>query len=330
MRVYGYNHLFFNNIGTSVATELIRGLHNFNQKHKGCVATIGNFDGVHKGHQALLSQVKKRAEALGVPSLVITFEPQPMEFFAKEQAVARLTRWREKFLLLSQYGIDKVLVIRFNGQFAALNAEAFVELLGKRLSVKEVIVGDDFHFGKGRQGNVDFLKESGAQLGFAVATMPNILFDGERISSTRVRNALQMADLILAEQLLGRPYSMQGRVVYGDQRGRVLGFPTANIHLLRHVTPVLGIYVVRLHGIGKKPLPAVANIGIRPTIGDSRTLLEVHVFNFDQTIYGQYVCVEFCKKLRDEERYANLDLLKEQIGKDAEAARAYFVERGEL
>lgn len=314
-----------------MATELIRGLHNITARHQGCVVTIGNFDGVHKGHQALLSQVKERANALGVPSLVITFEPQPLEFFAKERSVPRLTRWREKFLLLSEFGIDKVLVIRFNAEFAALNAEAFVKtLLGSRLAVREVIVGDDFHFGSGRQGDVPLLQQMGAQMGFTVATMPSYLLDAERISSTRIRQALQKADLGLAQQLLGHPYTMKGRVVYGDQRGRVLGFPTANIDLHRHVTPLMGIYVVRLHGIGKKSLPGVANIGIRPTIGDSRALLEVHIFNFNQNIYGQAVCVEFCRKLRDEERFANLDLLKEQMEKDAEVAYAYFVERGEL
>jgi riboflavin kinase/FMN adenylyltransferase len=315
-----------------VGTELIRGIHNVTTKHRGCVVTIGNFDGVHKGHQVLLSQVKERAMRLGVPSMVITFEPQPMEFFAKERSVARLTRCREKFFQLAQWGIDKVLIIRFNAEFAALSAEAFAEnLLGKQLGIKEVIVGHDFHFGRGRQGDVSLLKKAAARLGFVVDTIPNNVLDGERISSTRVRQALYVADLALTEKLLGRPYSMKGRVVYGDQRGRVLGFPTANIYLHRHVSPILGIYVVRLHGIGNKPLPGVANIGVRPTIGtDSRTLLEVHVFNFNQTIYGRQVCVEFCKKLRDEERFANLDLLKEQMLIDAEQARMYFIERGEM
>lgn len=311
-------------------TELIRGLHNLTAAHEGAVITIGNFDGVHQGHQALLTKVKERSKELGVSSLVITFEPQPMEFFLKEKSAARLTRLREKFSLLKEFNIDKVFVIHFNKQFADFSAKSFVQLLSKQLKVKEVIVGDDFQFGKGREGNVNQLRDAGHQLGFSVMTIPDRLFDEERVSSTRVRLALQAGNLALAEKLLGRPYSMKGRVVHGDQRGRVLGYPTANIDLHRNVTPIMGIFIVRVHGIGDRALPGVASIGVRPTIGDSKTLLEVHIFNFNQTIYGRQVCVEFLKKLRDEERFNTLDLLKDQIAKDAEAARAYFHERGEL
>jgi len=315
----------------AVETELIRGLYNFSLKNKGCVATIGNFDGVHLGHQALLSEVKKRAKALGVPSLVITFEPQPMEFFTRVKSVPRLTRFREKFSQLAQSGIDKVLVIRFNAEFAALTAEEFMEhLLSGTLGIKEIIVGDDFHFGKGRQGNMNVLKQAGEQLGFAVKSVQSVLIDNERVSSTRIRKALVDSDHLLAERLLGRPYSMLGRVVYGDQLGRTIGFPTANIYLHRQATPVHGIYVTRLYGITKKALPGVANVGIRPTVGGTRTLLEVHLFNFNQNIYGKYVCVEFCKKLRDEEHYETLDLMKEQILKDADEARHYFIQTGEI
>lgn len=314
-----------------MTTELIRGLYNFIPSPKGFVATIGNFDGVHIGHQALLALVREKAKNRGVPSLVITFEPQPLEFFVREKSVPRLTRWREKFYQLSQCGIDKVLVINFNEEFAALTAEEFIrQLLFDHVGVKHFIVGDDFHFGKNRKGNVALLKQLGEHLGFLVETMPGMMLDNERVSSTRVRKALLDANHLLVGRLLGRPYSMTGRVVYGDQRGRMIGFPTANIYLHRHVTPVLGVYVVRLHGIAKKGLPGVANVGIRPTIGGTRSLLEVHLFNFNQNIYGKYVSVEFCEKLREEKRFASLDLLKEQIWKDAELAREYFIKSGDL
>ena len=313
-----------------MTTELIRGLQHLSAHHQGAVITIGNFDGVHKGHQALLEKVKERAKERGVPSSVMTFEPQPTEFFLKARSAARLTRFREKFSLLKEFNIDKVFVIHFDKHFAAFSAESFIDLLAKKLKVKEVIVGDDFHFGSGRKGDVKQLKEAGAQFGFSVMTIPDCSFEGERISSTRVRLALQQGNLALTEKLLGRPYSMKGRVVYGDQRGRVLGFPTANIDLHRQVTPIMGIFIVRLHGLGKQALPGVASIGVRPTIADSHALLEVHIFNFNQTIYGKQVCVEFCEKLRDEERFDTLDLLKEQMVKDAEMARAYFKKSGEL
>lgn len=308
--------------------KLIRGLHNLSSAEKGGVITIGNFDGVHLGHQALLAKVKERARALGVPSVVMTFEPQPLEFFAAERRVARLTRWREKVCLLRDAGIDQILVAQFNQKVAGLSPEQFVQhILVDGLGVREVIVGDDFQYGRARAGDIVTLKAAGEQYGFEVAALSTVLYDGERVSSTRIRQALAEADHALAAALLGRPYSMIGRVVHGDKRGRTLGFPTANIHLHRKVSPVQGIYVVRLQGIAAQPLPGVANVGTRPTIGGTRTLLEVHLFDFDQDIYGRRVTVEFCHKLRDEERYANLDLLKEQMERDAEQARHYFEER---
>ncbi len=292
---------------------------------KGCVATIGNFDGVHRGHQALLEQLDRRSQAFNLPSLVLTFEPQPAEFFAKGVATPRLTRFREKVYYLVQRGVEKVWVLRFNAALAALTAEAFIEeILCARLKIKHLIVGDDFRFGQARQGDVALLKKAGERLNFSVEIMPSVQIEGQRVSSTRIRQALNVADHALAERLLGRPYCMLGRVVYGDQLGRVLGFPTANIYLHRRETAVKGIYVVRLHGIAKTGLPGVANVGTRPTIGGTRTLLEVHIFDFAETIYGRQVEVEFCKKLREEERFDNLDLLKEQMLKDAEQARAYF------
>jgi riboflavin kinase/FMN adenylyltransferase len=312
-----------------VAAQLIRGLHNLTPPEKGCVVTIGNFDGVHRGHQALLAEVKARATALGVPSVVITFEPQPIEYFASGKSqVPRLMRWREKFYALSKYGIDKVLFLRFNQQLAGLTADEFIsELLVRGLNVKHVLVGDDFRFGKARQGDFEFLKKAGDKLGFGVENMTSVVLNGERVSSTAVRQALAVADESKVSAYLGQPYSMKGRVVHGHKRGRSIGFPTANINLHRHIAPVKGVYAVRMHGIDKESITGVANVGVRPTVGGTRSLLEVHLFDFDEDIYGRYVCVEFCKKLRDEKRYDSFDLLKEQIKIDADQARTFFAEQ---
>lgn len=311
-------------------TQLIRGKNQISPDFNGCVVTIGNFDGVHQGHQVLLANVVEKAKNLALPSVVMTFEPQPLEYLFPDKSVARLTRFREKFVFLSESGIDKVLVIRFDRDFARLTADEFVQsLLVNKLKVKHVMVGEDFHFGKGRQGNVELLKKAGQEHGFTVETQADVMMDAERVSSTRVRQALLAGNHELANRLLGRPYSMMGRVVHGDKLGRVLGYPTANIHLHRKASPVMGVYVVRVHGLGKNPLPGVANIGIRPTIGGTRSLLEVHLFNFNQSIYGQYVSVEFCHKLRDEERYDSLEALKTQIEIDVDQAREYFIKQGE-
>jgi riboflavin kinase/FMN adenylyltransferase len=315
----------------AVATQLIRGLRNLPADFPGCVATIGNFDGVHLGHQALLAEVKKHAKKLGVPSVVITFEPHPGEFFGQNPMLPRLTRWREKFKALSDCGIDKVVLLRFNREFANDSAENFMRrILVEGLRIKHIVVGEDFRFGKARQGDFHFLKNSGEKYGFTAATLSDVMVRGERVSSTRIRKALAAGDHQLATELLGHPYTMRGRIVHGDKRGRQLGFPTANIDLHRKASPIQGIYIVRLYGLGDAGLPGVANIGTRPSVDGVRSLLEVHVFNFNQDIYGKAVCVEFCKKLRDEERYENLDLLKQQIEKDAAAARRYFLESGEL
>ncbi len=314
-----------------MTTHLIRGIYNLKPQPQGCVATIGSFDGIHLGHQALIARLKEKAKELNLPSVVVTFEPLPKEYFAPEKSVPRLTRWREKFYELSKLDVDQVLVLRFNTWLANLSAEDFVKkILCAGLQVKHIIIGDDFRFGCARKGDFQFLKNAGECDDFSVEKLPSVIIDGERVSSTRVRNTLAEANHVLAERLLGHPYSMTGRVVHGDKRGRILGFPTANIYLHRAMTPVHGIYIVRMHGLAKKGLPGVANLGIRPTIGGTRTLLEVHLFNFNQDIYGQHVRVEFCEKLRDEERYANLDLLKAQIWKDAEQARKYFVKCGEI
>lgn len=324
---FAYNLLFF--IGAISMTELIRGLYNILPIHKGGVVTIGNFDGVHCGHKNLINRVKKQALAMNIPSIVITFEPQPMEYFARNQPekpkVARLTRFREKFYALAETEIDYILLLRFNKTLASLPAKDFVrEILIEGLGIKHIIIGDDFRFGYHREGNLDYLKNAGEEFGFTVESMASVVIEGERASSTRVRKALAERNHALAERLLGRPYTMMGRIVHGNKLGRQLGFPTANIYLHRDLTPIHGIYVVRVYGLAKHGLPGVANVGIRPTIGGTRSLLEVHLFDFDRDIYGQHVTVEFCQKLRDEEYFPNLELLQEAIAKDVEQAKAYF------
>jgi len=306
-------------------TTLIRSLHNVGPEHRGGVITIGNFDGVHLGHQQLIAMVKEKAAQSGVPSIVITFEPHPFEFFGRAHAtIPRITRLREKFHFLGQCGVDYVLILPFNQKLASLSASDFVDHLQAALAPRHVIIGDDFHFGYKRQGDFHLLETMGKQLGFTVEAMETLLIDGERVSSTRVRDALAKDDQALVTRLLGHPYSMIGKIRKGEQLGRKLGFPTANIHLHRKLTTVRGIYTVYLYGLADHPLPGVANIGIRPTLDSTRTLLEVHLLDFDQDIYGHQVRIEFCKKLRNEERYPNLELLKEQIAKDVLAAREYF------
>lgn len=309
-----------------MTTKLIRGLYNCTFSHQGGVITIGNFDGVHLGHQELIAQVIKKAKELNVPSIVVTFEPHPFEFFShNELHIPRITRLREKFTDLASTGVDYVLILPFNQKLAKTPAYSFIaDVLFAHLKPQAMIVGDDFHFGYQRQGDFSFLRKMGAELGFDVSTMPTFHLDGERVSSTRVRNALGQGDLTLATQLLGHAYSMQGRIRPGDQLGRRLGFPTANIYLHRKLTPVKGIFTVFMHGILAHPIPGVANVGTRPTLDGTRTLLEVHLLDFNQELYGRYVKVEFCKKLRDEERFSSLIELQEHIAKDVVEARKYF------
>lgn len=310
-------------------TKLIRSLYNVTPAHQGAVITIGNFDGVHLGHQALLATVMSHAKRLQTPSLVMTFEPHPFEFFAGEAlTIPRITRLREKFYGLAASGVDNVLILPFNQKVANISANDFVtEIIGGLLKPAHLVIGDDFRFGYKREGDIALLEEKGKALGFSVTAMPTTLIDGERVSSTRVRKALGEGNQALVKRLLGHPYSMLGRIRLGHQRGRQFGFPTANIYLHRQLTPVRGVYTVYVHGVSDHPWPGVANIGTRPTIDGTRTLLEVHLLGFHQEIYGRYVEVEFCEKLRDEVRYPTVDLLKEQIAKDVLAARTYFKDK---
>lgn len=311
--------------------KLIRSFYNVTPEIKGGVITLGNFDGVHLGHQALLRKVLEEAKARGVPPVVVTFEPHPFEFFDHNNlAIPRLTRLREKFSALSQYGVENVLILKFNQALAKITASEFVTMLYAYLKPIHIVIGDDFRFGHNRQGDFDLLCEKGATLGFSAEALPTWTVQNERVSSTRVRQALAEGNHLLAKQLLGRPYSMLGRVRQGDQQGRIWGFPTANIFLHRKLTPVQGVYTVYMHGIAQRPWPGVANVGIRPTVGGTRCLLEVHLLNFDEEIYGRYVEVEFCEKLREEVRYPNIELLKAQIAKDVIAAKNYFKKNGAL
>lgn len=289
------------------------------------MVAIGNFDGVHRGHGALIERLAELAGQMGWVPTVLTFEPHPREFFAPDSAPARLTTLREKLELLADCGVVQVMVCRFNAEFAALSAAQFVDrVLVQSLQVRHLIVGDDFRFGQGRQGDFAFLQAAGARLGFGVESLGSIVVDGERVSSSGVREALAAGDMERAVRLLGRPYIIDGRVVHGDQVGRQLGFSTANIRIKHNPLPMTGVFAVEVRGVGPTMLPGVANLGIRPTLGGTRPLLEVHLFDFDCDIYGAHLSVRFVHKLRNEQRFPNLAALKAQIARDAAAARAHF------
>jgi riboflavin kinase/FMN adenylyltransferase len=323
--------------------EIIRGLHNLSQQ-KGCVVTIGNFDGVHTGHQHILKRLIEKSRVYQMPAVVITFEPQPQEFFLPRAAPARLTRFRDKAEVISDCGIDKLLVIHFNDAFSQMTADEFVQnLLVATLRVKYVQVGDDFQFGKGRTGNFNTLKKSGQQFEFEVENTQTYEIQGQRVSSTRIRQALEVGHMELAGALLGRPYWMSGHIQHGDKRGRTIGFPTANIPLHRDTPAVSGVFAVRLWGSdlgvcknvlqadnaglsGKQGINGIANIGYRPTVDGKKGLLEVHLFDFQGDLYGKLVHVDFLHKIRDEMKFESFEVLKDQILKDVVDAKAYFAE----
>ncbi len=306
--------------------RVTRGLHNLTPASGGCVATIGNFDGVHLGHRAVFQRLAAEGRALGLPTTVITFEPQPMEFFAPQQAPARLTRLREKLDAMQHDGVDRVVLLPFGARLAAMGAHDFVqELLVDGLGTRFLLVGDDFRFGRGREGDFALLEAMGREHGYAVQDLNTVTHGGERVSSTRIREALARGDLGLARHLLGRPYRICGRIGHGDKRGRTIGYPTANINLHRRVSPLRGVYAVTLGGVANSHLPGVANIGTRPTVaGDLRHLLEVHLFGFSGDLYGRHAQVEFCLKLRDERKFDSFPALKAQIDLDAVTAREFL------
>jgi riboflavin kinase / FMN adenylyltransferase len=302
--------------------ELVRGLRNFSQRHQGCVLTVGNYDGVHLGHQKIIGVLKSRAAELRAAATVLVFEPSSKEFIDPEGAPPRLTRWREKFLALAEQGVDRLVTLRFDEYVRAMTPESFVdELIVDRLGTRHIVVGNDFRYGCNAGGTIESLRAAGAARGFGVEQIAPFVFDGVRVSSTAVRERLGRGDFDGAERLLGRPYRMFGRVIRGRELGRTLGFPTANLRLMRRKPPVRGVLAVRVYGIEPVPLAAVASLGTRPTVGGTDMLLEVHVFDFAGDLYGREIEVEFVAKLREEVKFDSLDAMMVQMKVDAVQAR---------
>ena len=308
--------------------EIVRGLINLKPQHRGCVVTIGNFDGVHLGHQAILRQVREKAAELAIPSMLICFEPQPQEFFDEFNAPARLTRFREKVELLEEHGIDIVLCFKFDEKTRSISAERFVEILVKDIGVKALFVGDDFRFGHDRSGDFSTLQAAGKKYGFEVTNQHALTFEHVRVSSTRIRECLAAGDFETAEGMLGHPYSIVGKVVYGRQLGRQLNAPTINIQLHRYRAPIDGVYAVEVERLGKT-YQGVANVGVRPTLNEAnmKPILEVHILDFNRHVYGKCVKVIFRRKLRPEIKFKGLEELKAAIAEDILEAKAYFRER---
>lgn len=302
--------------------ELIRGLNNLKAHHYGCVLTIGKFDGVHLGHQAVLKSVVKQARLLDLPATVMVFEPQPEEVFTPELAPARISPLAEKYQLLKSQGVDRLLVVRFNAKFAALEPHTFVEqYLVQKLGVKFLVVGDDFRFGKARKGDFQALQIAGEKHRFDVVNTQSFRMRDCRISSTAVRELLSDGSFAAAEDMLGRAFFISGRVIHGDKKGRTIGFPTANVLLNRCQTPITGVFAVKL-SIRDESWNGVANIGTRPTVNGQRKQLEVHIFDFDGYIYGQRISVVPIAKIRDEKRFSGLAELQTQIALDVEQAKS--------
>lgn len=302
--------------------ELIRGLYNLRPRHRGCAATIGAYDGVHLGHQALLQQLEAAARDNRLASALVSFEPLPAEYFRPADPPARLTRFREKFTALDSCGLDRFLCLGFDEALAVWPAEEFIErVLVAGLDAQYVIVGADFRFGHERKGDVYTLRDAARQHGFQLVVAEDFEIDGERVSSTGIRLALAEGRLRDARLMLGRDYRMSGRVIAGDGLGRKLGFATANVGVRRAAIAVQGIFAVHVLGIGDVVRPAVASIGTRPTVNGRQPLLEVHLFDFDGDIYGRYVHVDFVEKLREESRFASLEEMQAQMRADADAAR---------
>jgi riboflavin kinase / FMN adenylyltransferase len=301
--------------------ELIRGLLNIRERQRGCVVTIGTYDGIHLGHRALLDRTKEHSARLSAPTVLLTFEPMPREYLNPEEPPARLTSLRERWRVLEGMSLDSVLVLRFGEGLRNLSGEAFATLLARNLAARAVVVGHDFRFGCNGEATAPMLAEAGRRLGFSVDVVPPVTLDGERVSSSGVRDALGRGEFEIAKRRLGRPYTMRGRVVPGQRLGRDIGFPTANLRIERRRAPLKGIFAVRVHGIGVTPLAGVASLGTRPTVGGVHTLLEVHLFDFAADIYGREIEVEFVAKLRDEEHFPTVEALVEQIHRDAAQAR---------
>lgn len=305
--------------------ELIRGTHNLRPRHRGCVATIGNFDGVHLGHRKILETVIAEARRRGQKATVMLFEPQPLEFFTPTTAPPRLMALRDKLIALAELGVDQVLCCRFDEGFRSQSAEEFVtNLLVDGLAVSYLVVGDDFRFGADRGGDFDYLCDAGERFGFQVIDTPTCEQDGDRVSSTRIREALMEGRLERAAQLLGRPYGICGRVQQGDRLGRTIGVPTANLKPGHPRMAVQGVYAVRVTGGGLENAPAVANVGTRPTVGGDESRVEVHVLDFQGDLYEKHLDVAFRHFIRPEKKYDGLESLKAAIGRDIQKARDHF------
>lgn len=302
---------------------ILRGL--YSPDSQPVALTIGNFDGVHLGHQALLNELRAAARARGLQTAVVIFEPHPREFFTPQQAPARLTSLREKLELFDSLGVDRVHICRFDARFAQISAAGFIHALHEKLSAKFVLIGDDFRFGSGRTGDFALMERIGSQEGFAVQAVQTVLHGGVRISSTAVRAALAEGDMRVAQSYLGRHYSISGRVEHGEGLGKKIGFPTANIQLKHNRPPLSGIFVVQAHAEGMGVLQGVASLGVRPTVHqDGKPVLEVHLFEFAQQIYNRHVRLDFLHKLRDEEKYPDVETLTRQIALDVKNAKQWF------
>jgi len=308
--------------------ELIRGLHNLRPRHHGCVATIGAFDGVHLGHRAVIGHLLEKSAELDLPSVVLVFEPLPREYLAPMEAPARIMSFGEKYRALESLGVDRLLRIRFDARLRSMTAQRFVdEIFVAALGVRYVVLGDDFRFGAGRQGDFEFVQAQGERYGFEAVSTPTFSVDGERVSSTRIREALERADFDAAAALLGRPYSISGRVIYGRQLGAEMGTPTANLDLRRLRAPLSGVYVVSVSGAGLDRARGVANVGVRPTVDDSiEANLEVHLIDWRGNLYGKRIEVTFLHKLREEMKFESVDELREHIAGDIERARDWFAD----
>lgn len=305
--------------------ELIRGIHNLRPRHLGSVVTIGNFDGVHRGHQVILADLKRVAGERGLPDTVMVFEPQPQEFFQGAAAPARLMHWRDKMEALAATGVARVLCVRFDKKFRALTADQFIaQVLVQGLGCRHLVVGDDFRFGCDRRGDFALLQAAGRKAGFTVNNTRTVAVAGERVSSTRIRAALQAGDFALAETLLGRPYGVSGHVVHGDKLGRTLGVPTANIPPRRLHSPLAGIYTVTVEGAADAMVYGVTSVGRRPTVDGRDERIETYLLDFSREIYGRRLRLQFHKKLRDELKFESLDALKRAMQQDIADARAYF------
>jgi len=308
---------------------ITRGFEPVRAADRGCVVAIGNFDGLHLGHQAILARMRERSREQGLPAMVLTFEPHPREYFMPQAAPARLMRLRDKAELLATMNVARLHVLRFGAALSAWNGVTFIgRILDDALGAKRIVVGAGFRFGCGRSGDVALLRAEGARRGFEVDEVPPHEMGGERVSSTRVRQALAVGRLDAARALLGRDYRISGRVIEGPRLGRQLGFPTANIRLHRRMSPVAGIFAVRVSGAGSDRLPGVASVGTRPTVGGGKMLLEVHLFDFDGELYGQRLAVDFVARLRDEVHYLDLASMTTQMHSVVSQARELLDARG--